>query len=1106
MITQPEKLFWTIITCGTLSFALTAGTAPVNLEIPSVAIGDKVDAVVTNAESAASDIVIGGTVRKLGIGNLTVTNSLFTGGCIKVAQGSLTLVPDSSLAAFPLPESLTGSDLLLWTDATTNVVTDNGSPLRVQKWCDVRETNTNAPTLLFAGQHDPEPGPLLSSDPLLGAEAYLNFGMMQSNGCWLSIMEPGEAGAITSNKTVTASTVFAIRGTYGDNGYYGFFFGSWSGTGNVGDKNFHTGNSNGSPAPIWNEETSAGVRNGITSVDGRKVPAYSDRPNGDYQLFSTLMPTGDGKLSNFFNDRNYRPPVTHFRQGGGQLSEVLLFNSALSENDRLTVEGYLQSKWFNRSQDGSVHLMDDTSATLTAETGETLTMSGVSGDGTLFKNGAGTLHLRKNAALAPRTILLLDGTLTLGPLVTRTDMMVEVSTNAAIDFATSGKQINVTEGTYTCTTLAQAGILSKIGSGTWTVAEIPASVTTVKVEAGSLRIAPRAATGDDTFVAGTVTNPSFELPGTLSTWAYNPGGGIPGWTFMPATKIDEGGSQVDKGSGLTKKVDDGTPWLGASIATLDGGSYAAYIQRSGTLEGTITLQEDGTYQLTFAHAKRTSNPDPVLELWFDGTYISTVIASSDNFVRQKINLPYRTAGSYTLLFQGVQREIGDRASLIDDIRVERIENSDAIIPDGSFEAARTLALKYSNQAGYDVGSTLNGNGWTFTDAITNQLPNTGSLYGLNIKASGIAEDVGNWVVTPTAGGRTAFIMGDGELSVTLTFPTSGVYRLSFLGAGATGDSPYSHSHIGYNMAGNLPCVVKLDTTTIKQFTLGIPTFMQYDMTLPPVTNGQSCILTFAGNTGTNALSRIGLIDNVQVTRIGPAVAVNTGFETPAISSYYAAPSGGIWEFMSDTESGDPDTKAGLTTALQPFTFSIPEGRQAAFLQKTAYIRQSVSFPEDGVYTISFMAAARSDGRYSHSEHDFAVQLDGETAGTVTTTSYLYDRYTFRLPCVQAGVSYVLAFQGINTAGGDRSSSIDDVRIKKLDVEDEAYAPFPSGLAIEMEEDTGLILDFAGTQALHSLRVGSHLLSGEISSTTEPDIVTGMGTLIVPNSGTLIMLH
>ncbi|MBP8801987.1 MAG: hypothetical protein KBI41_10675, partial [Kiritimatiellae bacterium] len=844
------------------------------------------------------------------------------------------------------------------------------------------------------------------------------------------------------------------------------------------------------------------------SLDGRRVNGFMQYPHDWYELVGVHLPANTANFSNFFNDRNYAyapTTTTNFRQGGGQLAEVLVFGNVLSENDRLAVEAYLQSKWFNRAQQGVVAVRAGAAAEFQVEQGETLVLGGLDGDGLLVKRGGGTLHLRRQAGLPASALYVAEGSATIGPLVTRGDVGVVITTNGAADFAAGGRRVTAAGGSVGVQTLAEAGVLAKDGAGVWCTAEIPQGVTTVRVEAGTLCLAPPAVPRA-AFTVGGVPNADFErTSGSMGAgaWGYNPSGAE--WTFMPSTKITEIGvtNQVDKGSGLATP---GTPWLGAAIPLPEGGRVVAFVQRSGTMEGTVTLPQAGVYRLTFAHARRTSHVLPhLLEVEFDGMVVGRIEANSDLFTRRDIRLPYRAAGSYSLLFRGVHIEAGDRTSLIDDIRLERLEDDGNLVQDGSFEETGDLTLRLNGQTRYEIGSVLNGRGWTFSDAVTNLLPNANNVYGTNVAAAGVAEDLGGWMVSPTAGGRAAFLFGDGKLRTTVTFPSGGVYRVSFLGAGGAGGSTLSRSGTYPSVNARHTLDVTFDGVKIAPIRLGPPGYQPYEVTLPAVAQGQVAVIGFEGSTGTNSYSRIGLIDDVRVTYVGPAVVQEGGFESPVTGGYTVAPSGTAWAFTSAADSGDSDTKSGLSVERQPFTFAVPMGRQAGWLQKTASIRQAVTFPEDGYYAVSFMAAARTEGHYVHVGHDFALTLNDVAVGTVTTTDYLYERYTFRLPYVKAGVSYLLAFQGLNSAGGDRSSAIDDVRVTRLAVAEE-YVPFPEGLTIELAEGAKLTLDFAGTQPLHALRINGRHVSGTVSAATHPAAITGTGTLQLPNLGSLLFLR
>ena len=271
-------------------------------------------------------------------------------------------------------------------------------------------------------------------------------------------------------------------------------------------------------------------------------------------------------------------------------------------------------------------------------------------------------------------------------------------------------------------------------------------------------------------------------------------------------------------------------------------------------------------------------------------------------------------------------------------------------------------------------------------------------------------------------------------------------------------------------------------------------FQPFDILLPPVTNNQTEVLTFAGATGTNAWTRVGLIDDVRVTYAGPVAFENQGFE--------AGDAG--WTFLTAQESGASNVKSGLATAYGNWVNRIVSGKQAAFLQRMATVSQSVDFPEGGAYTVSFLAASRSETGYQYTGHEFAVEWDGEIVGTVKTEDYLFARYTFRLPHVAAG-THTLTFRG-SESSADKASTIDDVRVERLAVEADAFAPFPPRLKMEVAEDARLSLDFEGVQPLYRLRIGGRGASGLISAATHPGVIFGPGVLSVPPSGTVFWLQ
>jgi len=73
-------------------------------------------------------------------------------------------------------------------------------------------------------------------------------------------------------------------------------------------------------------------------------------PDNDFQIISATMSI-DASSNSLTNDRNIGG-----RSGGRQLSELICFNSVLSDADRTTITQYLQNKWFGGGFRGELHI------------------------------------------------------------------------------------------------------------------------------------------------------------------------------------------------------------------------------------------------------------------------------------------------------------------------------------------------------------------------------------------------------------------------------------------------------------------------------------------------------------------------------------------------------------------------------------------------------------------------------------------------------------------------------------------------------------------------------------------------------------------------------
>jgi hypothetical protein len=132
-----------------------------------------------------------------------------------------------------------------------------------------------------------------------------------------------------------------------------------------------------------------------------------------------------------------------------------------------------------------------------------------------------------------------------------------------------------------------------------------------------------------------------------------------------------------------------------------------------------------------------------------------------------------------------------------------------------------------------------------------------------------------------------------------------------------------------------------------------------------------------------------------------------------------APAGTPWSFSGG--AGVAGNGSGFTSGNP----AAPEGAQVGFLQQTGAFSQAVAGWAAGTYRISFDAAQR--GNYQASQQDFEVLVDGAVVGTFTPAGPSYQGYTTATFTVAAGV-HTIAFQGLDSAGGDNTAFIDDVAI------------------------------------------------------------------------------
>jgi hypothetical protein len=127
----------------------------------------------------------------------------------------------------------------------------------------------------------------------------------------------------------TVRTVFWVLGM--DAGTNGFLLGD--------DNNYHF--HRGQQNQMWdgaNGWASANIRNGSTYLNGVKVDGTATALPTAFSTVS-LVTTANVETSMLARDRTYR-------SGGPKYGEILIYNRALTDPERVSVEAYLHNKWF----------------------------------------------------------------------------------------------------------------------------------------------------------------------------------------------------------------------------------------------------------------------------------------------------------------------------------------------------------------------------------------------------------------------------------------------------------------------------------------------------------------------------------------------------------------------------------------------------------------------------------------------------------------------------------------------------------------------------------------------------------------------------------------
>jgi len=1028
--------------------------------------------VATNATNELSGL--NGRLIKQGVGTLflSATTNVLGKGTVEVRKGALVYAAQPfPLSQVALPQAAI-RQAFLWMAADTNVVSanENGTNV-VSEWRDVRETATASPFTWARA--------IVSGDvqkPLYGVDGlfpYVDFGRFgdSDNNKWL-LWADSDGNRIVATNILQVFMVFACPVSYG------LILGDWTGTGNDGKHDFIAGNASLRYSALFAYFAGTIYLDNVSATLGQQ----GTFPKRDYQLLEAIV-SAPATASNFCNDRNFHAgdlagvPIN--RQGGVRLREVLVFTNALSSADRTNVNAYLTQKWFT----GQPVLSAVGSGGIAVNVADGVTAGvGISGNGDFRKTGSGTFA-RLNTANRNGTRTFLDA----GTIQEGLSGAIRRNDSPLLVLESGGQTLNA-DGTNVVRMFGgQGDTVAKTGEGVLTVGAISNGVRKVSVSGGRLKLSPPM--GDTFAYEAGMTNASFETHGTLlnnGTWSRLTTS-VNGWTFIEAP------SWPGNGAGLAYDTGVDSPFISSS--NVPDGKSVAFIERDGAIKTSVTVPQAGNFTVHFKASGRADGNGKGDFRVVMGTSTSDLMTASFfgsgrsavRFYNHQYTAYFQQPGAYDLVFQSVTNPAyagnGYTCVTLDDIHIEQEHGEGDILNGaGSFETVVALDKIYEGYTGQFAIAPTN-TPWTFS-AVTN---GTGGY----LSASGISA----WPTPYTPqqiyeGWQCAWIYADATIERSLTYPTSGVYRLSFSAGG------------GATSAGTL--TVSQDGARVSTLSLAAKTFNAYSLILPSVASpGASHTLRFRGGASGNVS-----IDAVRIERLPYAnIVSNCSFETGLTletNGVATAPTGTGWTF------GGAAGIAGYASA-----YGVPgSGSREAFILNNGSIGQRVVFSSDGVYGLSFKAAAPSPlvsassgyGALHHLSIDFAKAGAAvtNTLGVVETRSDDYTEYTFRLPYVKAGVPYLLRFAGI-ARDGDRASVLDDVTLFSLEA-GSITNRYPEDLELALTEGTQLDLDFSGTVTLKNVSYGSRNYSGEIKADSSHLFVSGEGIVFVAPRGSMISVR
>ena len=1124
---------------GFIGFAAAIATPSV-LGNLYVGTGKTVRHSVEGNVTQADNVVVAprGTLVKTGEGTWTLPTSKIMQGWdanLAVDKGTLKIRPDAapSVTGFETPPAVMQNAAVWFDTQKADSFVRDGSD-NITDWLDRRETGNANDGYLYTRAHTDNT--VTNLYPELKAKDGTTGLYFQgySSGCWMNLLTPANAQG-----SIDSYNVFAVQGQFAK---YGALFGCRKSlsTNPAVKLAFVPGNASGAFNPFWTYycHDIPAMHAARTYIDGGEVDAFTTEkqyfPNNRFALLEVEFCDKPGAFQCFFNDRDYwgsrnisgmnYNQYAGDRIGGEYICEVVAFTNALTAAERLQVEGYLMAKWFG------VKRPSELSVTVGADAQVAIESAGADAEkiGLSF-GGGGELEMLDGDGVDLGLLSLLPGfsghfRFAGSSLCLRNSMPFALN---------GGEQLDVSlpyDGPTIVRTTADAGKFVKSGAGTLRADSLPSSVKRLDVLGGEMVLeAPRTAStayaSPDSVVTGYVPNASFENGVGATTETINLGTttGFQGWTAVAGAGANLANLAWVNHSTYKGGKNNSSQYWKLPTDVPDGESVLA-INQAASVWTTITLPQEGVYELTFMGSVRQGKTGLILELAVgaDAENLQTfgyfrAPGGWPKYYPYSFRLPRLAAGSYQLWFKQVDAS-QDRCSLIDDLKLTRIPDAELAydVPNGSFEHFKGTYADLPEPEKFKSTNFDALSDWTIVQSSYTPTGTTAPNYSgsgpvlpymcstARLGSSGWTGQYYNQREDDGSGFVQLYLMLGATASVTFT-PPAGRYFVEadialwrcveawalYMQATGTvvtaGGAAVDLGVIDVNRDYMLkrrryPKAFTVDGTTAITLTLGARKH-------------------YSDGKETGSL----LFDNV---RLVPADSVD-GENLIANGSFSFTTD---WTYINRTGLGSPYNPKALASAagnVTAYGANWYDSGNNLLMIDNGLVYQDIPYMEAGRYRLSLAARKRvSWGNPTAKETDpvlFWLAKDGVTNVIAQVappvTNFTMYSWTFVLP--ESG-AWRFGVEGLGEAGKDMNTLMDGFSLMRESLA--ADAPeMDEELVINVATGAKLRLDYPGTQTIGRLRLAGRPYSGFIRAADHPESLSGDGTLYVPPRGVTIII-